>query len=69
LADGDYERGRGREIAAVAAELKSTLDRLEAANVPARRYVLDKIKRSIGKYVTAYNLRGLTNKLRKECEE
>jgi len=57
------------EMPAVAAELKSTLDRLEAANVPARRYVLDKIKRSIGKYVTAYNLRGLTNKLRKECEE
>ncbi len=47
----------------VAAVLKEMLDRLEAANVPARRFVLDKIKRSIGKYVSAYNLRGLSSRL------
>lgn len=53
------------EIPEVARELKDMLDRLEAANVPARRYVLDKIKRSIGRYVTCYNLRGLTSRLRR----
>ncbi len=47
----------------VASALKALLDNLESANVPARRYVLDKIKYSIGKYVTAYNLRGLTSRL------
>lgn len=47
----------------VAQELTAMLDRLEKAGVPARRFVLDKIKRSIGKYVTGYNLRGLTGKL------
>ena len=44
------------------------LDQLEKANVPARRYVLDCLKRSIGRYVSAYNLRGLTSKLRKYAE-
>lgn len=53
------------ELPQVAAEIGAMLDRLEAAQIPARRYVLDKIKRSIGKYVSAYNLRGLTSKLRK----
>lgn len=56
------------ETPEVAAELNAMLDRLEQANVPARRYVLDKIKRSIGKYVSAYNLRGLTTRLRREAE-
>lgn len=56
------------ELPDVSKELTAMLDRLEAANVPARRYVLDKIKRSIGKYVTAYNLRGLTSRLRKYAE-
>ena len=50
----------------VAAELKSMLDRLEKANVPARRYVIDKIKHRISEYVTCYNLRGLTSKLMAE---
>ncbi len=53
------------ELPPVAAEIEGLLDRLEAARVPARRYVIDKIKRSIGKYVTAYNLRGLTTRLRR----
>ena len=57
------------ESEAVAPELKKMLDNLEAANVPARRFVLDKIKRSIGKYVSAYNLRGLTSRLRACAEE
>lgn len=56
------------ESAAVAPVLKQMLDNLEAANVPARRFVLDNIKRSIGRYVSAYNLRGLTSKLRKYAE-
>ncbi len=56
------------ELPDVSRELTAMLDRLEAVNVPARRYVLDKIKRSIGKYVTAYNLRGLTSRLRKYAE-
>ena len=56
------------ESAEVAPVLKQMLDNLEAANVPARRYVLDKIKRSIGRYVSAYNLRGLTSKLRRYAE-
>ena len=47
----------------VSAELTAMLDRLEAVNVPARRYVIDKIKSRIGEYVTCYNLRGLTSKL------
>ncbi len=49
----------------VAPALEALLDNLETANVPARRYVLDSIKRSIIKYVTAYNLRGLTSRLMK----
>lgn len=49
----------------VAPALKDMLDNLEAANVPARRYVLDRIKRCIARYVTAYNLRDLTDKLMK----
>ncbi len=56
------------ESAAVAPVLETMLNNLEAANVPARRYVLDQIKRSIGRYVSAYNLRGLTSKLRKYAE-
>lgn len=52
----------------VAPVLKQMLDNLEAANVPARRYVLDNIKRSIGRYVSAYDLRGLTSKLRKYAD-
>jgi len=56
------------ETPAVAEKLAEMLDALEAANVPARRFVLDKIKRSIGKYVTAYHLRGLTGRLRKYAE-
>ena len=48
---------------AVSAELTAMLDRLEAVNVPARRYVIDKIKSRIGEYITCYNLRGLTSKL------
>ena len=50
-------------LPAVAVEIRALLDNLEAANVPARRYVLDEIKRSIGRYVTCYNLRGLTSRL------
>lgn len=45
----------------VAFEIQNMLDRLEAAQVPARRFVLDKIKRSIGKYVSAYHLQGLSS--------
>ncbi|MBQ4074136.1 MAG: class II D-tagatose-bisphosphate aldolase, non-catalytic subunit [Clostridia bacterium] len=56
------------EDPAVTKELNAMLDRLEKANVPARRYVLDKIKSRIGEYVTCYNLRGLTSKLRKYAE-
>jgi len=56
------------ETPAVAPVLKTMLDQLEKANVPARRYVLDCLKRSIGRYVSAYNLRGLTSKLRKYAE-
>ena len=53
------------EMPAVAPVLQTMLDQLEQANIPARRYVLDNLKRSIGRYVSAYNLRGLTGKLRK----
>jgi len=49
---------------AVAPRIQEMLDNLEEAGVPARRFVVDRIKRSIGKYVTAYNLRGLTSCLR-----
>lgn len=49
------------EVAPVIADL---LDNLEKAGVPARRYVLDKIKESIGRYVTCFNLRGLTTRLK-----
>ncbi len=52
----------------VAAELSAMLDRLEKANVPARRYVIDRIKRRVGDYVTCYNLRGLTTRLKKYAE-
>lgn len=52
----------------VAAELTAMLDRLEKANVPARRYVIDRIKRRVGDYVTCYNLRGLTTRLKKYAE-
>lgn len=55
------------EAPVVAAELKTMLDRLEKANVPARRYVIDKIKARIGEYVTCYNLRGLTTRLMQEA--
>lgn len=56
------------EIPEVASALKQMLDQLENVNVPARRFVLDSIKRSIGRYVSAYNLRGLTTKLREFAE-
>ncbi len=56
------------EEPAVACEIQALLDNLESADVPARQYVLDKIKASIGKYVTAYHLRGLTSKLRSYTE-
>ena len=56
------------ELPEVAPVLKTMLDQLEKANVPARRYVLDNLKRSIGRYVSAYNLRGLTSKLRKYAD-
>lgn len=52
----------------VAAEIAAMLDRLEKANVPSRRYVIDRIKRRVGDYVTCYNLRGLTSKLKKYAE-
>ena len=55
------------ETPAVAAALKTMLDQLEAANVPARRFVLDKLKRSIGRYVSAYNLRGSDRKASELC--
>ena len=51
------------ELPTVAAETQALFDNLEAAGVPARRYVVDEIKRSIGRYVTSYNLRGLTGRL------
>lgn len=57
------------ESEAVAPVIKLLLDRLEAANVPARRYVLDKIKESIGHYVTCFNLRGLTSRLKEQIDE
>ena len=53
------------ETPQVAPVLETMLNQLEKAGVPARRFVLDNIKRSIGRYVSAYNLRGLTSKLRK----
>ncbi len=52
----------------VALALKTMLDQLERSNVPARRFVVDNLKRSIGRYVSAYNLRGLTSKLREYSE-
>ena len=52
-----------REVAPV---IEKLLDNLERAQVPARRYVVDKIKESIGHYVTCYNLRGLTSRLKEE---
>lgn len=54
------------EDSSVASALEEMLDNLEQAHVPARRYVVDRIKRSISAYVTCYNLRGLTEKLLKE---
>ena len=54
------------ETEEVAPALQTMLDNLESVNVPARRYVLDKIKYSIGRYVTDYNLRGLTSRLLNE---
>ena len=51
------------EVPAVAMEIEALLNNLEAVGVPARRFVLDEIKRSIGRYVTSYNLRGLTSRL------
>ncbi len=53
------------ELPTVAPALEAMLRRLEKAGVPARRFVLDSIKRSIGRYVSAYNLRGLTGRLRR----
>ena len=51
------------EQPAVAAEIQALFDNLHAADVPAQRFVLDEIKRSIGRYVTNYHLRGLTSRL------
>jgi len=51
------------ELPAVAEEIRELLNNLETSGVPARRYVLDEIKRSIGRYVTNYHLRGLTSRL------
>ena len=56
------------ESPAVAPVLQTLLDQLEAAGIPARRYVLDNLKRSVGRYVSAYNLRGLTSRLRNYAE-
>ncbi len=50
----------------VAPVIKKLLDNLESAQVPARRYVIDKVKESIGRYVTCYNLRGLTSRLKEQ---
>lgn len=52
------------ETPEVAPVIEHLLDNLERAQIPARRYVLDRIKASIGNYVTCYNLRGLTSRLR-----
>ena len=54
------------ETKEVAPVIEKLLDNLEKAQVPARRYVVDKIKESIGHYVTCYNLRGLTSRLKEE---
>lgn len=53
------------ETPEVAPVLEQMLNSLERAQVPARRFVLDQIKMSIGRYVSAFNLRGLTTELRK----
>ncbi len=53
------------ETPEVAPVLQTMLNRLEAAQTPARRFVLDELKRSISRYVTAFHLRGLTSKLKK----
>ncbi len=54
------------ETKEVAPVIEKLLDNLEKAQVPARRYVVDKIKESIGHYVTCYNLRGLTSRLKEQ---
>jgi len=56
------------EMPAVAAEIQALFGNLERAGVPARRYVLDEIKRCIGRYVNHYRLRGLTGRLREQVE-
>ena len=56
------------ESPSVAPVLQLMLQQLERAGVPAERYVLDSIKRSIGRYVSAYHLEGLSRKLRKYAE-
>lgn len=53
------------ETPEIAPVIRQLLDNLEKAQVPARRYVVDKIKEAIGRYVTCYNLRGLTSRLEK----
>jgi hypothetical protein len=56
------------EIPAVKREMGIMLENLSALGINPRQFVIDSVKRSIGRYVDCFNLEGLTGKIRKVLE-